>query len=85
MKTIYIASNGLRVSFRCRYRTISYFNVFDRNGISREIGKHDDGRLTVGEWGDDVSEAEQLALAEYDANEAREYAAWRERNAKLFA
>jgi hypothetical protein len=78
-------TTGLCVSFRCRYRTTSYFDVFAPRGASREIGKHDDGRLTVGEWGDDVTEAERQAIADYEAEESRQYAEWRERNAHIFA
>lgn len=78
------ASNGLYVSFRSRYRDTSYFDVFAPRGLCREIGKHDDGRLTVGEFCDEVTEDERQAMAEYEAEEARQFEQWKERNSHLF-
>ena len=78
------SSNGLFVSFRCRYRTTNYFDVFAPRGASREIAKHDDGRLTVGEWGEGVTDEERQAVADYEAEELRRYDDWKERNPHLF-
>ena len=84
MSRSYAASNGIYVAFRSRYRSTTYFDMFVPRGQCREIGKHDDGRLTVGEFRDEVTEDERQAMAEFEANEAREFAEWQERNQHLF-
>ena len=84
MKLEHRATNGIWVTFICRYHDDNFYRIREVDGAERELTVNDDGSMRL-MFNGPIPKNWVDAYEEYKAKEAAEFEEWKSKNAHLFA